>query len=327
MGVYSGDEPLTTEEREELREALLEDRGPAYAPWLVREFGPHGGIFMSQLLFWDGKGHDPDGWIYKTEKEMERETGLTRSSQRKARRVLVGKGVLEEDRRGLPRRLHYRADLRALMDILSGEGSSTEQMGHASEEGISGLTGEEDIIFLPGEETTTSPTSEEDNSFPESEEGSTDPANTESTSENTAETLQREDSVEPTLQGGANREFAPLLQEKEEENEGVFEQVSNASQGRFSETTSISKLSRKESRSEQPQRANPFEINRIIEMLTDERYPTCGVYRRFEEGRLSDEQLLEAVSYELTGSFIEGERYKEAVEGCVGMLKEEEGIA
>lgn len=101
MGVYSGDEPLTSEEREELRDTLLEDRGPAYVPWLVREFGPHGGLFMSQLLFWDGKGHDPDGWIYKTEKEMERETGLTRSSQRKARKVLVGKGVLEEDKRGL----------------------------------------------------------------------------------------------------------------------------------------------------------------------------------------------------------------------------------
>ncbi len=62
-------------------------------------------------------------------------------------------------------------------------------------------------------------------------------------------------------------------------------------------------------------------------MLIDERYPTCGVYRRFEEGRLSDEQLLEAVSHELSGSFIEGGRYKEAVEGCVRMLKEDEGIA
>jgi hypothetical protein len=62
-------------------------------------------------------------------------------------------------------------------------------------------------------------------------------------------------------------------------------------------------------------------------MLTDERYPTCGVYRRFEEGRLSDEQLLEAVSYELTESFTEGERYREAVEWCVRLLKEEEGIA
>ncbi len=62
-------------------------------------------------------------------------------------------------------------------------------------------------------------------------------------------------------------------------------------------------------------------------MLIDERYLTCDVYRRCEEGRLSDEQLLEAVFHELTGSFIEGERYKEAVEGCVRVLKEAEGIA
>ena len=46
MGVYSGDEPLTSEEREELRETLLEDRGPAYIPWLVKELGAEAGLFM-----------------------------------------------------------------------------------------------------------------------------------------------------------------------------------------------------------------------------------------------------------------------------------------
>ncbi len=158
---------------------------------------------MSQLLFWDGKGHDPDGWIYKTEKEMERETGLTRSSQRKARRVLVRKGVLEEDKRCLPRRLHYRADLRALMVTLSGE-ASTGQKVHASEEGNSRLTGEEDSTFLTGEETITSPTSEEATNFPTSEEGSTDPAYTESTSETTTERLQRVEAGELALQGSVN---------------------------------------------------------------------------------------------------------------------------
>ncbi len=308
-----------------MKETLLEDRGPAYVPWLVREFGPHGGIFMSQLLFWDGKGHDPDGWIYKTEKEMERETGLTRSFQRKARKVLVGKGVLEEDRRGLPRRLHYRADLRGLMAILSGEAITGKKV-HISEEGNSRLTGEEDNTFLTGEATVTSPASEKGISFLASEKGSTDPPYTESTSKSTTESLQREEAGEPTLQGGANQEFAPLPQEKDEENEGIEQAISD-SPGRFSEPVPISEIARKKSHPEQPERANPFEINRIFRMLTDERYPTCGVYRRFEEGRLSNEQLLEAISHELTGSFVEGERYREAVEGCVRMLKEEEGIA
>ena len=53
-----------------------------------------------------------------------------------------------------------------------------------------------------------------------------------------------------------------------------------------------------------------------MQMPTDKRYPTCGVYRRFEEGRLSDQQLLEAVSYEFTGSFEETERYRCSVEQC-----------
>ena len=105
------------EEREELRETLLEDRGPAYIPWLVKEFEAQAGLFMSQLLFWDGKGHDPDGWIYKSEKEWRHETGLTRSAVRNARKILTKRGVLEEQKRGLPRRLYYRADLRALMEI------------------------------------------------------------------------------------------------------------------------------------------------------------------------------------------------------------------
>jgi hypothetical protein len=67
VGVDSGDRSLTSEERKELREALLDDKGPAYLPRLVKEFGAQAGLFISQLLFWDGKGRDPDGWIYKTE--------------------------------------------------------------------------------------------------------------------------------------------------------------------------------------------------------------------------------------------------------------------
>ena len=42
---------------------------------------------------------------------------------------------------------------------------------------------------------------------------------------------------------------------------------------------------------------------------------------------MSDQQLLEAVSYALTGSFEETERYRASVEHCAKILKEEEGIA
>jgi hypothetical protein len=355
MGVYSEHESLTTEERKALRQTLLEDRGPAYIPWLVEKFGAQAGLFMSQLLFWDGKGHDPDGWIYKSEKEWRNETGLTRSAVRNARKILTKKGVLEEDKRGLPRRLYYRANLRALMAVLNGEPlrSDPEDLWNedpwdedqapeknwrveeelpsvynvnSSEEGITGLTGEEDSSRLTGEETNTGLPREEHTTLPTSKAGTTDRAYTENTSENTAETLQREEAGESPLQGCANREFAQLNQGKEIEKEGVELAVGDSSE-RLSDPTSIPDLIRKKSRAEETERATSSEIQRIHNMLIDERYPTCGVYRRFEEGRLSDEQLLEAVSYELTGSFTEGERFREAVEGCVQMLKDEEDIA
>lgn len=131
MEVYSGDKPLTSEERKKLKEILLKNRGPAYIPGLVEKFGAHAGLFISQLLYWEGKGHNPDGWIYKSEKEMQEETGLTRSAQRKARKVLVGKGVMEEELRGLPRRLWYRSDLQALMTFLDVEPPSDAKQGSA----------------------------------------------------------------------------------------------------------------------------------------------------------------------------------------------------
>ena len=38
------------------------------------------GLLLSQLLFWDGKGDDPE-WTYKTIKMIEGETGLSRREQ------------------------------------------------------------------------------------------------------------------------------------------------------------------------------------------------------------------------------------------------------
>ena len=77
------------------------------------------GVFLSQLFYWTGKGSDPDGWIYKTQEEWEAETGLTRWEQETARKRLKRAGVLEEKRRGVPARLHYRVDLDTLIDLVS----------------------------------------------------------------------------------------------------------------------------------------------------------------------------------------------------------------
>ena len=49
---------------------------------------------FQQLAYWSDKGSDPD-WIYKTQKELEEETTLTRTQQEGARRNLRRLGVVK----------------------------------------------------------------------------------------------------------------------------------------------------------------------------------------------------------------------------------------
>jgi hypothetical protein len=95
--------------------ALLTDRPIAYHPMLARAVGSvTGGIFLSQLLYWTPRGHDPDGWIRKTQEEITAETALTRREQETARRDCERAGILTWTLRGIPARLHYRVDISQL---------------------------------------------------------------------------------------------------------------------------------------------------------------------------------------------------------------------
>jgi hypothetical protein len=99
---------------------LLGDRPIAYHPMLAKALGGVvEAVFASQLLYWTGKGKIAGNWIYKTQAEMEEETGLTRSNQETARKTLIKMGILEEARRGVPGRMHYRLDLDKLADLLT----------------------------------------------------------------------------------------------------------------------------------------------------------------------------------------------------------------
>ena len=99
--------------------AVLGDRPIAYHPALVK---PLGGInetvFVCQLLYWDGKGGTPGGWIYKTRADLEEETGLTRYNQETVRKNLIALGVLEEQRRGVPGKMHYRLQFARLSELI-----------------------------------------------------------------------------------------------------------------------------------------------------------------------------------------------------------------
>jgi hypothetical protein len=97
----------------------LHDRPVAYHPRLAEILGgTDEALFVSQLLFWDGKGSTPGRWIYKTQPEWMRETGLSRYKQLRVRRHLCALGVLQERRRGIPARLYYRLDLQALHALI-----------------------------------------------------------------------------------------------------------------------------------------------------------------------------------------------------------------
>jgi len=67
-----------------------------------------GGLFLSQLWFWKDKGHDKDGWIYKTYEEWQDETLLSRSELDRARSRLRKLGILEEQKKGVPCKIYYR---------------------------------------------------------------------------------------------------------------------------------------------------------------------------------------------------------------------------
>lgn len=88
------------------------------------------GVFASKFFSWAGKGKDPNGWIYKTQSQIEEETGLTRKNQETARRILRERGLLEEKLSGVPAKLHYRVNIDGLFDLVSTGDYAPIQIDH-----------------------------------------------------------------------------------------------------------------------------------------------------------------------------------------------------
>jgi hypothetical protein len=111
-------------ERKALREQLLGEkasRALAFQTVAVRHFGAEAGIFIRQLLYRDGSGKDGNFWIYKSIPEWHEETGLGRKLQEKARKRLVGAGVMDEEKRIAPdhrQTWHFRVNPWKLMEVL-----------------------------------------------------------------------------------------------------------------------------------------------------------------------------------------------------------------
>lgn len=75
--------------------------------------------FLSQAVYWTEK--TSDGWFYKTENEWEEEIGMSSKEVRSARRCLAELKLLDQVRKGVPAKMHFRVDTDLLLDYLAGE--------------------------------------------------------------------------------------------------------------------------------------------------------------------------------------------------------------
>jgi hypothetical protein len=100
---------------------LLPNRVVGYSPDLARAVGGATiGLFLSQLLFLSDKGANIEGWVYKSEAEMGRETGLTKREQQTARRKLLALGVIAIMRRGWKNTYHFKVLWERLYQVIAG---------------------------------------------------------------------------------------------------------------------------------------------------------------------------------------------------------------
>jgi hypothetical protein len=100
---------------------MLPNRVVGYSPDLARIVGGATiGLFLSQLLFLSDKGHNPEGWVYKSEAEMGKETGLTKREQQTARRKLLSLGVIAIMRGGFRNTYHFKVIWEKLYQVIAG---------------------------------------------------------------------------------------------------------------------------------------------------------------------------------------------------------------
>src|ERR1700731_5297349 len=88
---------------------------------LIHAIGAKGAILVAQLFYWSGKQQSEEGWIYKTQLDLEKETGLSRHEQNKCIEDLKKKKVLETRYERLDPRLYYRINRDALDEIMEAD--------------------------------------------------------------------------------------------------------------------------------------------------------------------------------------------------------------
>lgn len=143
--------------------AILSDRVIAYHVTFAKVGGgATAGLFLSQLFYWTGKGAKPDGWVWKSAREMEEETGLTKREQQTARKRLRSRGLIEEKLAGIPATVHYRVDIDKLIELV-GQLVQNAQLDDTKEANYSETTHETtqrhgaDAPLAPADDPTEEP--------------------------------------------------------------------------------------------------------------------------------------------------------------------------
>lgn len=133
------DDQLSYKDAKDMLKSVL-DKPIAYHHVFARDGGgAAAGIFLSQAWYWTPKGWQGGGWFYKTVEECEAETGLTYKEQQKARRELVKRGLIEEDKRGIPAKLHYRVVLPRVVELLTGAATYTPEISEGKKKRMENL--------------------------------------------------------------------------------------------------------------------------------------------------------------------------------------------
>jgi hypothetical protein len=100
---------------------MLPHRVVGYSPDLARIVGGATiGLFLNQLLYLSDKGANIEGWVYKSEAEMGKETGLTKREQQTARRKLLSLGVIAIMRGGWKNTYHFKVIWEKLYQVIAG---------------------------------------------------------------------------------------------------------------------------------------------------------------------------------------------------------------
>lgn len=93
-------------------------RPVAYYPSMARMLGDmKEAVFICQMAYWKEKGNDPDGWIYKTSEEIDKETALSYKEQTGVRDGLKEKGLLQERYARTEHKMYFRVNWNAINDL------------------------------------------------------------------------------------------------------------------------------------------------------------------------------------------------------------------